>query len=64
MASHTTLYIGETENLNARFTSHHKESCFAKSGYNAVSIHPEPDPQSTLEIEEDLVDQLDPPCND
>ena len=44
--------------------SHHKESCFTKSGYNTVSILLEPDPSLRLEIEEGLVDQLDLSCND
>jgi hypothetical protein len=61
--THNYIYIGETEDMAARHLDHHKQECFERHGYNAISIHRESDAQTRLRIEADLVKALDPPCN-
>jgi hypothetical protein len=62
--SHTTIYIGETEDLRERLEDHHKQSCFDRHNYNAVSVHQDRSSVRRLEIETDLIEALSPPCND
>ncbi len=61
--SHKVIYIGETEDLSARFDDHHKQSCFDEKGVNCVCIHGEQDEEKRLFIEQDLINNYDPPCN-
>ncbi|MDE2462124.1 MAG: GIY-YIG nuclease family protein [Alphaproteobacteria bacterium] len=60
---HTRIYVGETGDLSERFDNHHKEKCFKKHGANCICIHREEDEDARLEIEQDLIDLCDPPCN-
>lgn len=62
--THAKIYIGETEDLANRFASHHKQPCFERHGYNAISIIKEANAQRRLAIEDDLVHAEHPPCND
>lgn len=62
--SHTAIYVGETEDLKDRHADHHKQKCFEKHGYNCISIHHEKSAKARLQIEEDLREAYDPPCND
>lgn len=62
--SHTDIYIGETEDLKARFNGHHKQNCFDRHQYNCISIHHESSAKDRLQIEADLVKAYNPPCND
>lgn len=61
--THTKIYVGETDDLRERLRNHHKQACFDRNGYNAISIHMDSSSRSRLEIEADLVDALKPPCN-
>jgi predicted site-specific integrase-resolvase len=61
--SHTRIYVGQTEDLSTRFDNHHKEACFDKHNKNCVCVHGEEDEDTRLEIEKDLIDKYDPPCN-
>ena len=61
--THEQIYIGETGDLSDRFDNHHKEECFAIYEANCVSIHQESDERTRLDIESDLIDPYDPPCN-
>ena len=61
---HSKIYVGETSDLKDRFENHHKQKCFEKNGYNAISILQESNENTRLAIEGDLVDALSPPCND
>jgi hypothetical protein len=61
--SHAAIYVGETEDMSARHLDHHKQDCFEKHGYNAISIHQESDARARLRIEADLIKALDPTCN-
>ena len=61
---HTAIYIGETEDIADRFMDHHKQECFERRGYNAISLLFETNERQRLIIEQDLIDALSPPCND
>ena len=62
--SHTTIYIGHTDNLKERFENHHKQACFDKHDANALCIHQESSEKQRLAIESDLIEAKNPPCND
>jgi predicted GIY-YIG superfamily endonuclease len=62
--SHEIIYVGETSDLSTRFESHHKASCFTRHNANCICTHREDDEDSRLTIEDDLVKQHDPACND
>lgn len=62
--THTKIYIGETSDLKDRLSNHHKQSCFDRHDYNAISIHQEANETRRLGIEADLIDALNPQCND
>ena len=61
--SHTRLYVGETEDLSTRFDNHHKQDCFDRHNKNCVCVYGEEDEDTRLEIEQDLIDNCQPPCN-
>ena len=61
--THTKIYIGETDDLNERLSNHHKQMCFDRHGYNAISVHREASSSARLKKESDLIAALDPPCN-
>lgn len=61
--SHTPIYVGQTEDLSTRFDNHHKQACFDKHKKNSVCVYGEEDEDTRLEIEQDLIDNYDPPCN-
>lgn len=61
--SHTKIYIGETGDMSERFDNHHKEFCFKRHNANCISIHREDNEDKRLNIEEDLIDAYNLPCN-
>ncbi len=61
--SHQFLYIGQTGDLSNRPLNHHKKSCFDKCGADHVSVYLEPNEKKRLEIETDLIQGNDLPCN-
>ena len=61
--SHTKIYIGQSGDLSERFDNHHKELCFEKKNANCISIYKVPYEDKRLDIEEDLIDSYEPPCN-
>jgi len=61
--SHTRIYVGQTEDLSTRFDNHHKQACFDKHKKNCVCVHREDDEDTRLDIEQDLIDNYEPPCN-
>ena len=61
--SHDQIYIGETEDLSERFDNHHKETCFKMYSANCINIYEESDEGKRLNIEKDLIDAYNPPCN-
>ena len=62
--THTLLYVGQTGDLSERFDDHHKASCFKLNGANCISIHFDDAESSRLRIEEDLIAEYTPTCND
>ena len=62
--SHDEIYVGETHDLSDRFDNHHKADCFAYHDANAICVHQEGNHKKRLEIESDLRDKYNPPCND
>ncbi|MHC1622985.1 MAG: GIY-YIG nuclease family protein [Candidatus Methanospirareceae archaeon] len=60
---HTIIYVGQTGDLSTRFNDHHKQECFDSNNKNCVCVYGEQDEDACLEIEQDLIDNYDPPCN-
>ena len=58
------VYIGQTGNLAERFDNHHKADCFRRNGASHISAMVEPNEQTRLAIERDLIANYSPPCND
>ena len=63
-ASHHKIYVGETGDLSTRFDGHHKQECFNQEDANRVCIYLESSESTRLEIEKDLKDNYNLPCND
>jgi hypothetical protein len=62
--SHQFIYVGQTGDLSNRPLNHHKKTCFDRHGANALLILVESSERTRLAIERDLIDSLNPPCND
>ena len=62
-ASHTRIYVGETGDLSSRPLNHHRKACFDEHNANCVCIYTETDENRRLEIETDLRQNYNPPCN-
>lgn len=62
--THYIIYIGQTGDLSDRPLNHHKKACFDREGADHVSIYlVEGGEKKRLEIEADLIEAYDPPCN-
>lgn len=61
--THSAIYIGETNDLRDRLANHHKQACFDRHDYNAISIYQLSDSDDRLIAEDDLITAIDPPCN-
>jgi hypothetical protein len=61
---HARIYVGQTDDLSTRFDGHHKQPCFDVHNANCICIYGELDEDSRLAIEQDLIDNYHPPCND
>ncbi len=62
--THRLLYIGQTEELGGRISSHEKWGCAERNGANAICVHVQSDRGTRLNIETDLRNANDTPCND
>ena len=62
-SNHTAVYIGETDDLKTRLANHHKQDCFDRHRYNAISILQVRSANHRAQIEADLIDRISPPCN-
>ena len=58
------IYIGETGDLSERFDSHHKAWCFDRNGKTHIGVHLESSQSRRRVIEQDLIANYTPPCND
>ena len=65
LSQYDALYIGETENLNARMANHEKWPCAIHYGVTHIHAHVSSVLKTTRQIEEsDLVQKWNPRCND
>jgi hypothetical protein len=62
--THSFIYIGETDDLCERIACHEKWPCVERNGANAICTHAEGDGKKRLDIEADLRNGGDTPCND
>ena len=62
--SHAHIYVGQTDNLQQRFSSHHKEECFKSHGANCICVLQISSEQSRLAVEADILGKGKWPCND
>lgn len=58
------IYVGKTDNLKIRFSTHPKQACFDKNNANVLGWISEANEQTRRSIETDLIDSLKWPCND
>jgi excinuclease UvrABC nuclease subunit len=58
------VYVGETDNLKNRFSTHPKQACFDKNNANILGWISEGNELTRRSIETDLIDSLKPSCND
>lgn len=61
---HTTLLVGQTEDVSQPFERHSKARALAEHGANCICLHPDESEASRLQKERDLVASLHPVCND
>ena len=62
-ATHTFLYIGQTESLKERIPNHEKWHCANNYGVNCICVHSDNDVNSRLRKEVDLRAVNKTPCN-
>ena len=62
-ATHTFLYIGQTESLMERIPNHEKWQCVHSYGVNCICVHRDNDTNSRLRKEVDLRAVNKTPCN-
>ena len=62
-ASHSFIYVGQTDNLKERHMNHHKAECFTKHGANCLCVLVEEREETRLRIEADLLKGNMWPCN-
>ena len=59
------IYVGETSDLSEGFDSHPKMPCITRHGATHITAHTNSGTDSDRRAEElDLIQGLDPPCND
>ncbi len=62
---HSSLYVGQTENLKARLTpSHHKWPCAVRNGMTHIAAHTNSSAVDRRAEEEDLLARFTTACND
>lgn len=62
--SYKIIYIGQTDDLKARHSSHHKQDCFDKNGATHLCVLIEELEGERLRIERDLINNYQPICNE
>lgn len=65
--SFSRIYMGETDNLHARFSKHHKETCIRQHVANSIGICENDnfdEETKRLAAEKDILEANTFPCND
>ncbi len=62
--SWSPVYIGQTNSLKNRLSSHEKESCAIRNGATPIHVHTNSSEVSRLNEEEDLIFKWKPSCNE
>ena len=57
------IYIGQTENVNVRLSSHEQQECVDQNGATHIHVSIITNDKSRLAIEKDLIQQWKPVCN-
>lgn len=57
------VYVGVTDDLSRIFESHEKQECFEMYYANTIAVLAESDPSERARVLQDLLEALDPPCN-
>ncbi|MFY9227526.1 MAG: hypothetical protein WAQ98_32945 [Blastocatellia bacterium] len=63
-ATHTLLYIGQTDSLKKRIPNHEKWPCVEENGVNCICVHRDDNEKSRLNKETDLRVSNQTPCNE
>jgi len=63
-AEHEVLFVGETPRLQEHFVEHPNAECFTRHKADCVGVHRQEDERARRETVDDLVAQLNPPCNE
>lgn len=58
------LYVGQTGDLSERFDNHHQKPCFDRNGKTHIAVLIEGTENRRLQIEQDLIRNYRPNCND
>lgn len=58
------VYVGQTGDLSDRFDNHHKLYCFERNGKTHIAVMAEGVEARRLRIEQDLIRNYNPSCND
>lgn len=60
------IYVGQTEDedVRQRMFNHEKWPCFQKYNADTICLYREYDSSKRRMVENDLINQFDPPCND
>jgi hypothetical protein len=61
--TYSLIYIGQTGDASKRPFNHHRKDCFDKIGGDHFFLHSEGSEKRRLEIETDLIQNYDTPCN-
>lgn len=61
--NHAVLYIGQTGDLSERFDHHHKKPCFDRNRKTHIAVLAESAELNRLNIENDLIRNYNPSCN-
>jgi hypothetical protein len=62
--SHEIIYIGKTNDISLVLATHNKKDCFELRNPNCISIYKSNSDRERIQIEEDLIKNYKPVCND
>lgn len=61
---HTSIYVGQSGDISTCFEDHDQKYCFRVNGANSIGLHMDSSEQSRREKVQDLVNALQPLCNE